>query len=130
MNQEFGKSTITNKILGETFTKEGEISKKNKRGKNTTTDITLYKISNNTFLLDTPGFQTIDIFEIESKNLEKYFKEFERYIGECEYIGCSHIKEQNCGIKKALNEGKIQKTRYENYTKIYEELKDREEHKW
>ena len=129
-NQEYGKSTLTNKILGEEITKEGEISKKNKRGKNTTTDITLYEIEKNTFLLDTPGFQTIDIFEIESKDLGEYFREFAPYIKNCEYIGCSHIKEENCGIKHAITQGKIANERYENYIKIYNELKDREEHKW
>ena len=48
----------------------------------------------------------------------------------CEYLDCNHIKEKNCGIKKALSEGKISKQRYERYCKIFEELKDKEEHKW
>ena len=125
-----GKSTITNKMLGERLVRTGEISKKNKRGKNTTTDITLYEIQDNTFLLDTPGFQTIDIFEIETKNLENYFIDFRPYIEKCEFVGCTHIKEENCGIKDAVKEGKVQKQRYENYVKIYNELKDKEEHKW
>ena len=129
-NLECGKSTLTNKILGERITREGEISKKNKRGKNTTTDITLYEIAKDSFLLDTPGFQTIDIFEIESKDLCEYFRDFKPYIKNCEYIGCSHIKEQSCGIKQAVSQGKIQNERYESYIKIYNELKDREEHKW
>lgn len=127
---EYGKSTLTNKLLGENLAFEGEISKKNKMGKNTTTEVTLYEIDENTFLLDTPGFQTMDIYEIESKNLENYFIEFNQYIKECEFIGCTHIKEENCGIKKALSEGKIREERYLNYIKIYNELKDREEHKW
>jgi len=81
-------------------------------------------------LLDTPGFQTIDIFEIETTNLDKNFIEFRKHIQNCEFVGCTHIKEENCGIKKALESGEIQKTRYENYVKIYKELKDKEEHKW
>lgn len=101
-NQEYGKSTLTNKILEKQIANTGDISKKNKRGKNTTTDVTLYEIEKNTYLLDTPGFQTIDIYEIETKNLEKCFKEFNKHIQECEFIGCTHIKEKNCGIKKAL----------------------------
>lgn len=102
-NLEFGKSTITNRILGEKIAEIGNISQKNKRGKNTTTDITLYEIENNTYLLDTPGFQTIDIFEIETKTLDKYFIEFVPYISKCEFVGCTHIKEEKCGIKEALN---------------------------
>lgn len=44
--------------------------------------------------------------------------------------GCTHIKEEKCGIKEALQEGKIQQERYDNFVKIYNELKDKEEHKW
>jgi len=69
---EYGKSTITNKILNKQVADTGDISKKNKRGKNTTTDSTLYMIEENNYFLDTPGFQTIDIFEIETKDLDKY----------------------------------------------------------
>lgn len=82
--------------------KAGEISKKNQRGKNTTTDICLYEIETGTYLLDTPGFQTIDIFEIETVDLDKYFIEFRKHIKKCEFVSCTHIKEENCGIKKAL----------------------------
>ena len=126
----FGKSTITNKILNREVTDIGDISQKNKRGKNTTTSITLYEIEKDTFILDTPGFQAIDIFEIEKDNLDKCFIDFRAYIENCEFVGCTHIKEENCGIKNALNSGKIQKSRYENYIRIYEELKEWEEHKW
>lgn len=81
-----GKSTITNILLGENLTNTGEISKKNKMGKNTTTEITLYELERDTYLLDTPGFQTMDIFEIESRELEKYFIEFIPYIKKCEFV--------------------------------------------
>lgn len=129
-SQELGKSTLTNKLIGKEVTNEGEISQKNKMGKNTTTDVTLYEIEQDTYLLDTPGFQTMDIYEIESTNLEKYFIEFKEFLKNCEFVGCTHIKEEKCGIKKGKEEGKIPKSRYENYIKIYNDLKDREEHKW
>lgn len=85
-NLEFGKSTITNKLLNVQVANIGDISKKNKRGKNTTTDSSLYMIEENTYLLDTPGFQTIDIFEIETKDLDKYFIEFSENIKKCEFV--------------------------------------------
>ena len=106
-----------------------KISKKNKRGKNTTTSTKLYEIDKNTYIADTPGFSTFDISEIESKDLAMYFKEFEQYIPECEFVGCTHIKEQSCGIKKAVKEGKIEQERYNRFCKIYEELKQKEERK-
>lgn len=128
-NSGVGKSTLVNAIFEEDKTIEGEISKKNKKGKNTTTSTKLYEIEENTYIADTPGFSTFDISEIESKELAYYFKEFEQYIKKCEFVGCTHIKEENCGIKKAIKEGKISKERYERFCKIYNELKEKEDNK-
>ena len=129
-NSGVGKSTLINGIFQKELTKEGEISQKNKRGKNTTTTIKLYEIEKNTYIADTPGFATFEISEIESKDLEKYFIEFRPFINDCEFIGCTHIKEENCGIKQAVKEGKISLDRYERFCKIYEQLKEGEKRKW
>ena len=129
-NSGVGKSTLINGIFDRNITQEGEISKKNKRGKNTTTAIKLYEIDENTYIADTPGFSTFDISEIESKELFRYFKEFKQYEENCEFIGCTHIKEENCGIKRAVKNGEIDKARYERFCKIYQELKEKEERKW
>lgn len=128
-NSGVGKSTLINAIFDKDVTQEGEISKKNKRGKNTTTAIKLYEIDENTYIADTPGFSTFDISEIESKNLDKYFKEFRENIKNCEFVGCTHIKEKKCGIKSAIEEGIITKERYDRFCKIYQELKQKEEKK-
>ncbi len=129
-NSGVGKSSIINAIFGKDKTQEGEVSHKNKKGKNTTTDTKLYELEKNTYIADTPGFASFEISEIESTELDQYFREFKREISNCEFIGCTHIKEQSCGIKKAIEEGKISQERYERYCKIYEELKDRENHRW
>ena len=129
-NSGVGKSTIINALFGTDITLEGEVSKKNKKGKNTTTAIKLYELDQNTFIADTPGFANFDITEIESKSLDSYFIEFRPYIKNCEFTGCTHIKENNCGIKNALEEGKILQTRYNNFCKIYNKLKEMEERKW
>lgn len=129
-NSGVGKSTIINKIFGEDITRQGKISFKNKRGKNTTTSVSLYEIDNNSYIADTPGFSTLEINEIESEKLQYYFKEFIPHIEHCEYIGCSHIKEENCGIKTAVNNKKISVGRYERYKKLYEILKEKEKYKW
>lgn len=123
-NSGVGKSTLINAIFKDSLTQEGEISKKNKKGKNTTTSTKLYEIDSNTYIADTPGFSTFDISEIEYNELDKYFKEFKPLINNCEFVGCTHIKEQNCGIKQALQEGKIDQGRYERYCEIYSTLKD------
>lgn len=129
-NSGVGKSTLINNIFKDVLTSEGEISSKNKRGKNTTTSIRLYKINDSSYIADTPGFSTFDIYEIESEDLAHYFVDLSKYIEKCEFVGCTHIKEENCGIKQALEEGKIHKQRYETYCKLYNELKEKEQHKW
>ena len=129
-NSGVGKSTLINSIFEREETIEGEISKKNSKGKNTTTSVKLYKIGENSYIADTPGFSNFDIYEIPYKELYKYFQEFNDYIEECEYLDCTHIKEKICGIKEAVENEKISEVRYNNFKKIYEELKDKEEHKW
>ncbi|MBP3800989.1 MAG: ribosome small subunit-dependent GTPase A [Clostridia bacterium] len=127
-NSGVGKSTLINSIFSKDITLEGEISQKNKRGKNTTTSVKLYEINFNTYIADTPGFSTFDISEIESKDLYKYFKEFSDE--NCKYVGCTHIKEEDCGIKQDVRSGKIDEGRYERFCKIYNELKEGENRKW
>ena len=129
-NSGVGKSTLINKLFNKEMTLEGEISQKNKKGKNTTTAIKLYEINNNTYIADTPGFATFDICEIESKELYKYFREFPQYEKDCEFIGCTHIKEKECGIKNAIQNKQINNDRYVRFCKIYNELKEKEERKW
>lgn len=129
-NSGVGKSSIINALFGGDKTQEGEISHKNKKGKNTTTDTKLYELEENTYIADTPGFSSFEISEIESTELEKYFREFLSEVSNCEFVGCTHIKEQNCGVKRAIEEGRISQERYERFCKIYEELKDREKNRW
>ena len=129
-NSGVGKSTLINAIFKQNVTQEGHISQKNRRGKNTTTQVQLYKINSNSYIADTPGFSTFSIEEIESQDLCHYFKEFVPYIANCEFASCNHIKEENCGIKQAIEEGKITQERYERYCKIWNELKEKEENQY
>ena len=129
-NSGVGKSSIINALFNTEKTQEGEISCKNKKGKNTTTDIKLYELEKNTYIADTPGFSSFEISEIESTELDKCFREFVPEIEKCEFVGCTHIKEENCGVKKAMQEGRVSTERYERYCKIYSELKEKEKYKW
>ena len=121
-NSGVGKSTLINSIFEQELTQEGDISDKNQRGKNTTTSTTLYKYKENSYIADTPGFSTFEINEIPKEDLCHYFVEFVPYLDKCEFQGCSHIKEENCGVKDALESGKISSQRYEDYVKIYNNL--------
>lgn len=126
-NSGVGKSSLLNSIFQKKIVQEGEISKKNKKGKNTTTDVKIYELNFNTFVADTPGFSSFELIEIEARDLSQYFKEFKCEAEKCEYVGCTHIKEENCGVKDSK---KISKQRYMNYCKIYQELKDKEFRKY
>ena len=121
-NSGVGKSTLINSIFAQELTQEGDISDKNQRGKNTTTSTTLYKYMENSYIADTPGFSTFEINEIPKEDLCHYFVEFVPYLDKCEFQGCSHIKEEKCGVKEAIESGNISLQRYENYVKIYNNL--------
>ena len=127
-NSGVGKSALTNNIFNEEVAKEGETSEKLEKGKHTTKHVELYEFSNYGFVADTPGFSSFEVQGINYKELDEYFIEFEKYKENCEFRGCTHIKELNCGIKKAVSKRKIDKGRYERYCDLYEKLKG--EKKW
>ena len=117
-----GKSTIINALQDNVFMETGDISKKLKRGKHTTRHSEIIPISHDTYIIDTPGFTSIDVFDMTEDELSEYYDEFNPY-KQCYFTPCSHIHEPKCGVRSALKDGKINITRYDNYCHIYEELK-------
>lgn len=120
-----GKSSIVNCLQEDISMETGSISNKIERGKHTTRHSQLITIEKDTFILDTPGFSSLSIDEIEKEDLAAYYPEFAAYERNCKFQGCAHIHEPICGIKEAVAEGLISKTRYDNYCTLYEELKDK-----
>ena len=120
-----GKSTIINTIYPEAHMETGEISRKIDRGRHTTRHSELFALGEATFLMDTPGFTSLNVEGIEKEELSGYYPEFAPYEAACRFGGCAHINEPDCGVKQALIEGKISQIRYENYKLLYEELKSR-----
>lgn len=123
-----GKSSIVNAVCPDLLVKTGSISEKIKRGKHTTRHTELMYIENDTYILDTPGFGSLYIEDMEPEDLRFYYNEFEAYEGKCRFNGCVHINEPDCRVKEALEHGKISYLRYNNYKQLYEELK--EKRKW
>ena len=119
-----GKSSMLNTICNEKKMETGVISDKIKRGKHTTRHSELIYISENTYIMDTPGFSTLYINEFDKEELKDYFIEFTKYEDKCKFRGCSHINEPNCAVKEALARGDISELRYNNYVDMYEELKN------
>ncbi|WP_394020258.1 ribosome small subunit-dependent GTPase A [Anaerococcus cruorum] len=123
-----GKSTFLNNLVDSNL-EIGEISEKLKRGKNTTRHTEIFTLEENSFIFDTPGFDSFDFDFLEDKNNLKYtFREMANT--NCRFNNCNHINEPNCEVKENVEIGKIAKSRYENYLMMFNELKDRRENKW
>ena len=103
----------------------GEIINKIKRGKHTTRHSELFSLPDQTYVMDTPGFTSLLLPELEKEELREYYQEFRPYALQCRFLGCAHINEPDCGVKEALAQGKMSSSRYENYKLFYEELKNR-----
>ena len=119
-----GKSSMVNLLQPDANMETGDISRKIERGKNTTRHSELIHIEGNTYIMDTPGFSSLNIPGLSAEDLWKYYEEFLPYEENCRFQGCSHIHEPDCGIKAALKEGRIHPNRYENYVSLYGELKE------
>lgn len=120
-----GKSSIVNRLQAGIVMETGAISEKIERGKHTTRHSELIAIDERTYILDTPGFSSLGLFNLEKEDLAGFFPEFAEYEKYCRFGGCAHINEPVCGVKDAVAEGRISSMRYENYKLLYEELKDR-----
>ena len=134
-----GKSSLLNKLVPNAQMQTGELSRKIERGKNTTRHSELFFVEElsadgkaesgsattcDTYVIDTPGFTSLEMRDVTPENLCQFYPEFEEYEPECRFGGCSHIAEPDCGVKNAIAEGKIAKVRYDNYKVLYEELKN------
>jgi ribosome biogenesis GTPase len=118
-----GKSSLINLLLGERTMETGSLSAKIDRGKHTTRHSELLRIDEDTYIFDTPGFSSLEIFDLEKEDLAAYYAEFEPFEKYCRFGGCSHVNEPVCGIRDAVKDGEIPRVRYENYCQLYEELK-------
>ena len=123
-----GKSSLINLLAPEACMETGEISKKIERGRHTTRHAELIQLKGDGYIMDTPGFSSLYLPEMEKEELQDCYPEFAAFEPYCRFQGCSHISEPDCGVKEALSEGKIHPVRYENYCQLYGELKDRKKY--
>ena len=120
-----GKSTLINTICPGARMETGELSRKIKRGKNTTRHVELLAGEEESYLVDTPGFTSLYLMDMEPEDLRLYYPEFEKYEGKCRFDGCVHMREPGCAVRDALEAGQISRIRYKNYSELFEELKGR-----
>ena len=122
-NTGVGKSSMLNRLCPELELATGEVSEKLGRGRHTTRHVQLYRLGEATYVADTPGFASFDTEQMDvilKENLQYAFPDFGPHLGQCQFHDCSHRKEPGCGIRQAVEEGKIEQSRYDSYLRLYE----------
>lgn len=117
-----GKTSLLNAILDLNLKTDG-LSAKIKRGKNTTRHVEIYEALGGD-IMDTCGFSMLSIVSIDPEELIYYYPDFIEYQNECRFKSCTHREEPDCAVKKAVNEGKLSKERYQRYLDIFEEINE------
>ena len=126
-NSGVGKSSLLNRIDERLQLETAHISQKLGRGRHTTRHVELYELPEGGYIADTPGFSSVDLERCEvilKDQLQYCFREFEEYIPQCKFTGCSHTCEKGCAVIRAVKEGKIPISRHENYRALYEDAKN------
>ena len=130
-NSGVGKSSIINSIFKDKYkmASTSETSKKTKKGRHTTKYVKIYE-KDDMYILDTPGFSSFELYDIEYKNLKNLYPDFKEY--DCDYLDCNHVNEDIsvCSIKKAVEKGKIDKGRYNRYVELFKKLKEIDDKKY
>lgn len=128
-NSGVGKSTLLSALLPDQVLETGEISQKLGRGRHTTREVQIFEC-NGGLVADTPGFASLDMEKaaaISKENLQFAFPDIAEYFGQCQFTGCSHLVEKGCAVRQALEEGNLDRTRYESYVALYQEAKQKED---
>ena len=120
-----GKSSLINQLQSGVKMETGSISRKIERGKHTTRHSELIVLEAGSYIMDTPGFSSLYVGDMEKEELKYCFPEFSAYEGKCRFNGCSHTHEPGCAVREAVEEGKIHRMRYEDYTFLYRELQEK-----
>lgn len=118
-----GKSTLLNAIEPGLDVRTGEVSERTRKGKHTTTSVTLYPLSNGGFVVDTPGVREFGVLDFEPTDLAHYFVEFVPYIHQCRFPNCTHDHEPGCAVIEAVERGEISEQRYRSYLNILDSLR-------
>ncbi len=122
-NTGVGKSSMLNRLRPELDLATGEVSEKLGRGRHTTRHVELFLLEENTYVADTPGFASFDTDQMDvllKENLQYAFPDFRPYLGQCQFHDCSHRSEPGCRIRGAVEEGLLERTRYDSYLRLYE----------
>lgn len=118
-----GKTSIINFLTKNAIgLRTQEVNKKSWEWKHTTTASELYDLWEMTYIIDTPWIRALGVTNIPRSDLKNYFPEFTEHSKYCRYSDCTHSHEPDCGVKDALEEWAIAKSRYESYIRILQDL--------
>jgi len=120
-----GKSSLINLLQSEIRMETGSVSRKIARGRHTTRHSELIVLGEDSYIMDTPGFSSLYIDDLQKEDLKYYFPEFLPFEGMCRFNGCSHIHEPGCAVAEAVESGRIHRIRYRDYVDMYHELEER-----
>ena len=129
-NSGVGKSSILNALEPGFGLPVGAVSDKLGRGRHTTRHVELFRLKNGAIVADTPGFSSFDTEQMEGcrkEDLAFTFQEFAPYLEQCQFTGCSHVKEKGCAVLAALKGGKIAPSRHASYVRLYDEAAQRKD---
>lgn len=116
-----GKSTILNLLVPDAKAQTREFSEALDLGKQTTTAARWYESPKdewNGVIIDTPGFQEFGVAHLSLNDVLRAMPDIAKWVEGCRFANCRHLKEPDCGVKKALEEGLISRERYEFYASI------------
>jgi ribosome biogenesis GTPase len=119
-----GKSTILNAVFNQWIMETGDVSDRIQRGKHTTRHVQLFRLDQGGFILDTPGFSSFTIADVDHQTLDTCYPEFNDALGRCKFKGCSHTGEPDCAVRELLGRGELDGDRYNRYIELYKELKE------
>ncbi len=116
-----GKSSLINLLVPDADIATREISAALDTGKHTTTFTRLYRIGDDTAIIDSPGFQEFGLYHLSEGMLERAFREFSPFLGSCKFYNCRHLIEPSCAVLAAVESGQITRMRHALYAQLLHE---------
>jgi len=115
-----GKTTLINKLIGETKFKTKTVSRKESKGRHSTTHRQLIKLNSGAMIVDTPGMRELGNFSVDT-GLDETFFEIKSLSEKCRFNDCTHVNEKGCAVLNAVENGQLSADRYQNYIKMNKE---------
>jgi ribosome biogenesis GTPase len=115
-----GKSSLLNALQPGLGLKAREVSQATFKGRHTTVYAELLPLEMGGYVADTPGIRSLSLWDVEPEELDAYFVEIGPYVDQCEFNDCTHTHEPGCAVLRAVEQGKIAKSRYESYVRLRE----------